>query len=74
MSGMQEAGIITTDIVNLVLEDWKTKISKGKVNKLSDISLPISSQQLDIAAFTYSYHLEGGWHLEKHLFWGNTDI
>ena len=66
--------VSTTDIVNLALVDWKTKISKDKVDMLLDISLPISSQQLDIAAFTYSYHLEGGCYLEEHPFWGNKDI
>ena len=66
--------VSATDIVNLALADWKTKILKGKVDMLSDISLPISSQQLDIAACTYLYHLEGGCYLEEHLFWGNKDI
>ena len=70
---MQEAGINNWHC-NLVLADWKTKILKGKVDMLLDISLPISSQRLNIAAFTYLYHLEGGCYLEKHLFWGNKDI
>ena len=66
--------VSTTDIVNIALADWKTKILKDKVDMLLDISLPMSSRHLDIAAFTYSYHLEGGCYLEKHLFWGNKDI
>ena len=36
--------VSTTDIMNLALADWKTKILKDKVDMLSNISLPISSQ------------------------------
>jgi hypothetical protein len=36
--------------------------------------IPLSRERLDMAAYTYSYHMENGCALEKDSFWGNEHV
>ncbi|KAL7524123.1 hypothetical protein ACHAXR_001615, partial [Thalassiosira sp. AJA248-18] len=63
----------TTDIVNLALKRWRDSGPKHIKSRL-DTVLPISGERLDIAAYTYSYHMEGGCHPIKDEFWSNKDL
>ena len=36
--------------------------------------LPLSDERLDIAAYTYSYHMDGGIVKMKDAFWGDGDV
>ncbi len=61
-----------TDIVNLALESWHS-IAVRKGSK-ADVTFPLTSERLDIAAYTYSYHMDDGCCKEKDPFWGNKDV
>ena len=61
-----------TDIVNLALESWHS-IAVRKGSK-ADVTFPLKSERLDIAAYTYSYHMDDGCCKEKDPFWGNKDV
>jgi len=66
--------VSTTDIINNALARWKEHAIKSTTKSRPDLTLPISPARLDMAAYTYSYHLDGGCHPLKDLFWGNKDI
>ena len=63
----------TTEIVNLALERWRDSGPKHIQSRLESI-FPISGERLDIAAYTYSYHMEGGSHPIKDEFWSNKNM
>ena len=71
-----EQSISTTDIVNQSLKRWKDTVIQGtraQDNRL-DTGIPLSPARLDMAAYTYSYHMSGGCALESDPFWGNNCI
>ncbi len=37
-------------------------------------NIPLSPARLDMAAYTFSYHMNGGCALEKDPFWGNSHV
>jgi hypothetical protein len=39
-----------------------------------DTIIPLSRERLDMAAYTFSYHMENGCALEKESFWGNKYV
>ena len=64
------------DIVNMSLQRWKDILNPGKRAQLNrpDMNIPLSKERMDIAAYTYSYHMNGGCALEKYAFWGNSHV
>jgi hypothetical protein len=71
-----EQPISTTDIVNQSLKRWKDAVIQGAraQDKQPDTNIPLSQERLDMAAYTFSYHMNGGCALESDPFWGHTDI
>lgn len=68
--------ISTTDIINQSLQKWKDICLPGKraQDNRPDTILPISAERLDMAAYTYSYHTNGGCAFEFDPFWGNKTV
>jgi len=66
--------ISTPSLINLALARWKEYAIQGITESRPDLTLPISPERLDIAAYTYSYHMDGGCHPLKDPFWANEDI
>ncbi len=72
-----EQPISTTDIMNQSLKRWKdTVIQEGAraQDKRPDTNISLSPERLDMAAYTFSYHMNGGCALESDPFWGHNDI
>ena len=66
--------ISTPSLINLALARWKEYAIQGTTESRPDLTLPISPERLDIAAYTYSYHMDGSCHPLKDPFWANEDI
>lgn len=65
----------TIDIVNSALAYFRDNILRDKVKNRPDITVPLSPERLDIAAFTYTYHFnEGVCYKVEDPFWGNKDV
>jgi hypothetical protein len=71
-----EQPISTTDIVNHSLKQWKNTVIQGTraQDKRPDTNIPLSPERLDMAAYTFSYHMNEDRALESDLFWGHKDI
>jgi hypothetical protein len=71
-----EQPISTTDIVNRSLKQWKDTVIQGAraQDKWPDTNIPLSPERLDMAAYTFSYHMNGGCALESDPFWGHNNI
>jgi hypothetical protein len=66
----------TIDIVNKVLQRWKDCLIPGdraQHNRPATM-IPLSKERLDMAAYTFFHHMNGGCVLETDSFWGNIDI
>ena len=57
-----EQTISTTDIINQSLKTWKSTVLQGKgaQDNQSDTVIPLSPERLDMAAYLFSYHMNGG--------------
>jgi hypothetical protein len=68
--------ISTSDIINKSLEKWRKFLIPGDrtQNNRPDTVISLSSERLDMAAYTFIYHMEYGCALEKDPFWGNIYI
>ena len=64
----------TIDAVNLALQRWKQETLKDDVEKRPDTILPLSSERLDIVAYTYLYHMNGGYINKEDPFWGSEEV
>jgi hypothetical protein len=53
------------------LHEYLIPGDRGKDNRLDNI-LPLSKERMDIAAYTYSYHMKHGCATENDKFWGNA--
>ncbi len=62
-----EQTISTTDIVNQTLKWWKDTVIWGAraQDKWPDTNIPFSPEWLDMAAYNFSYHMNGGCALES---------
>ncbi len=66
-----EQTILTTDIVNQSLKRWKGTVIQGILraqNNRLDTIIPLSPARLDMAAYTFLYHMNGGCALESDPF------
>ncbi len=70
-----EQPISTTNIVNQSLKLWKDTVIQGTwaQDKRPDTNIPLSPERLDMAAYNFSYHMNGGCALESDPFWGHND-
>ncbi len=61
---------------NNSLQRWNDTLNHGKRAQLNrpDTNIPLSPARLDMAAYTFSYHMNGGCALEKVSFWGNSHV
>jgi hypothetical protein len=68
--------ISTPDIVNSCLQEWRDTIipSNRLQGNRPDMIIPLSKDRLDMAAYTFTYHMENGCALVKDQFWGNKHI
>ena len=66
----------TVDIVNNSLKRWRdTVLSNERAqHNRPDTNIPLTPARLDMAAYTFSYHMNGGCALEKDCFWGNMHV
>jgi len=62
--------VSTTDVINNALEQFRTFHKQTR----ADTMIPLSSERLDIAAYTYSYHMKGGCHPIKDEFWSDEKL
>jgi hypothetical protein len=71
-----EQTMSTTDIVNQSLKRWKDTVIWGAraQDNRPDTNIPLLPERLDMAAYTFSYHMDGGCALESDPFWGNNNI
>ncbi len=68
--------ISTSDIINSCLKRWRDHVipsNKIKENRPDTIIL-LSKERLDMAAYTFTYHMENGCGLETDCFWGNKHV
>jgi hypothetical protein len=70
-----EQTISTTEIVNQSLKRWKDTVIQGAraQDNRPDTNIPLSLERLDMAAYTFLYHMNRGCALESDPFWGHTD-
>ncbi len=68
--------ISTIDIVNKALQRWKDCLIPGDRAQYNrpDAMIPLSKERLDMAAYTFSYHMNGGCVLETNPFWGDVNV
>lgn len=66
--------VSTIDIINNALKYWKQHTVKGTARTRPDIPNPLSPHRLDIAAYTYSYHMENGCSPINEPFWSDVDV
>jgi len=68
--------IFKLDIINHCLQEWKNTIIPGERSQhyRPDTIIPLSRERLDMAAYTFSYHMENGCAVEKDSFWGNKNV
>ena len=66
----------TIDIVNNALKRWKDIVipNERTQHNRPDTNIPLTPARLDMAAYTFSYHMNGGCALEKDCFWGNMQV
>ncbi len=62
--------ISTIDIVNKALQRWKDCLIHGDRAQYNrpDTMIPLSKERLDMAAYTFSYHMNGGCVVETDPF------
>ncbi len=59
--------ISTSDTINSCLQQWRDIIipSNRLKDNRPDTIIPLSKERLDMAAYTFTYHMENGFALEK---------
>jgi hypothetical protein len=68
--------ISTSDIINKTLKQWRQFLIPGDrtQNSRPDTVIPLSKERLEMAAYTFTYHMENGCALEKDPFMGNIHV
>ena len=66
----------TVDVVNLALNEWRKTAFRDvqQRERRTDTQIPLSNERLDIAAYTYSYHMDGGCDKNNDPFWGDQRV
>ncbi len=62
----------TIDIVNKALQRWKDCLIPGdrEQHNRPDTMIPLSKERLDMATYTFSYHMDGGCVLNRSILGG----
>ncbi len=71
-----DKNISTVDIVNQSLQRLRDAIipsNKAQLNRPAT-NIPLSPERLDMAAYTFLYHMNGGCALETDSFWGYIHV
>ena len=60
----------TVDIMNIALERWRDTVipNERAQHNRPDTNIPLTPARLDMAAYTFSYHMNGGCALEKEMY------
>ncbi len=68
--------VSSIDIVNNAPQRWKDCLipSARAQHNIPDTMIPLSKERLDMAAYTFSYHMNKGCTLEKDFFGGNMHV
>jgi hypothetical protein len=68
--------VSTIDIVNKTLQRWKDCLIPGDGAQYNrpDEMIPLSKERLDMAAYTFLCHMNGGCVLETDPFWGDVNV
>ena len=68
--------VSSIDIVNNALQSWKDCLipSNRAQHNRPDTMIPLSKERLDMAAYTFSYHMNEGCLTETNPFWGNSNV
>ncbi len=68
--------VSSIDIVNNALQRWKDCLipSNRAQQNIPDTMIPLSKERLDMAAYTFSYHMNEGCLTETNPFWGNKSV
>ncbi len=68
--------VSTIAIVNKALQRWKDCLIPGDrvQHNRQDTMVPLSKERLDMAAYTFSYHMNGGFVLETDPFGGDINV
>ncbi len=68
--------ISTSNIINHCLQEWRNTIIPGERSQhyRPGTIIPLSKERLDMAAYTFSYHMENGCAVKKDPFWGNKNV
>ncbi len=63
-------------ILSISLQRLRDALIPGNNAQLNrpDMNIPLSPERLDMAAYTFSYHMNGGCTLETDSFWGNIHV
>jgi hypothetical protein len=74
--GECDKNITSVDIVNQSPQRLRDAIIPGNRAQLNrpDMNIPLSPESLDMAAYTFLYHMNGGCALETDSFWGNIHV
>lgn len=68
----------TEDIIDYTLKRWKAlalqDLTHRQQKTRTHTNLPLEPERLDIAAYTYSYHMEGGCQQINDKFWGDSKV
>ncbi len=66
----------TIDIVNKALQRWKDCLipCDRAQHVRPDTTILLSQERLDMAAYTFFYHMNGGCVLETNPFWGDINV
>jgi hypothetical protein len=68
--------ISNIDIVNKALQGWKDCLIPGNraQHNRPDAMIPLSKERLDMAAYTFTYHMNRGCVSETDPFWGDINV
>jgi len=71
-----EQTVPSIDIVNKALQRRKDCLIRGDraQHNRPDTMIPLSKERLDMAAYTFSYHMNEGCLMETNPFWGNNSV
>ncbi len=71
-----EQTVSSIDIVNKALQRWKNCLIPGDraQHNRPDTMIPLSKERLDMAAYTFLYHMIEGCLTETDPFWGNNSV
>jgi len=71
-----EQTVSSIDIVNKALQRWKDCLIPGDraQHNRPETMIPLSKVRLDMAAYTFSYHMNEGCLTETDPFWGNNNF